>query len=105
MSCLIKEWSDAIDLEEQIKYLREIHQREYILENFCIYCKEKYKVTGNLKAFDHDHYRCIYTGSACNTCNLKAKKSALLDVFCHNSQYDNNLILEHLDFTKINNTN
>ena len=97
---IITAWLNKIDVEKQKRELKKVHYEEFLKESVCIYCKEPltYLKPG---VFDHSHTHNRYNGAACSQCNFMASKQRNISCFFHNAPYDCNLLLEHLNFSKL----
>lgn len=100
ISDVITNWLRTINVEEQKRNLKIQHFDEFSKSTICIYCQEPFNKERR-SVFDHSHTHNLFNGAACAACNLLASKQRNLSVFFHNgSKYDNNLLLQHLNFSK-----
>ena len=97
---IITTWLRGIDVEKQKRELKKRHLVEFLKETSCIYCREPFTSTRR-PVFDHSHTHSKYNGASCSACNLLASKQRNINCFFHNAPYDCSLLLEHLNFSKL----
>ena len=98
-------WAKSIDIAHQERELKKVHNQDFQQAEKCIFCKKNFSdLETSVKCFHHDHFRNLYIGAACLNCNFKAAKVTTLDVFFHNSSYDNSFIMENLNFELLGET-
>jgi hypothetical protein len=97
---IITNWLKTIDVNTQLSELKKIHWEEFTKEKSCLYCQELFTSTRK-PVFDHSHTHNRYNGASCSQCNLRASKQRNLSCFYHNASYDINLLLQHFNFSKL----
>ena len=84
-------WKEMIDLDTQLKNVREEHSLEFESDNVCFYCKTEIDLDD--KVMDHNHFTGKYNGPAHSECNLLARAPKTVPVLFHNIKYDLGVIL------------
>lgn len=100
VASIITTWLRTIDVEKQKRELKKDHYEDFLKETACIYCREPF-TRDRKPVFDHSHTHKKYNGAACSQCNLLATKQRNISCFFHNAPYDCNLLLQHLNFSKL----
>ena len=98
---IVTTWLRTIDVNKQLRELKFKHWKEFKQAKRCIYCHRTFHYT-RTPVFDHNHTRSTYNGASCSECNLLATKQRNLSCFFHNLPYDSNLLLQHMNFGKLN---
>ena len=84
------EWKSSLDLDAQLREVREHHAEEFE-NNMCFYCDTE--IEEEDKVIDHNHFTGKYNGPAHSKCNLLARVPKTVPVFFHNIQYDLGVIM------------
>ena len=103
LSAYEKKISPLYQLNEELKMSREDEIRFQEAET-CHICRFSFLTSSNEmeKVRDHDHYTGEFLGAAHQGCNFGRYDKRIIPLFAHNySGYDANLIMKHLDPSKL----